>query len=67
MIVRVLVHCKVMNDDEYDYIVPFETKLEQQRAGWFEYCWRSKLLRYLLKSKMIIREITDIDVKYIEN
>jgi lipopolysaccharide biosynthesis protein len=66
MIVRALVHCKVL-DDEYDYIVPFETKLEHQRGEWLEHCWRSQLLRYLFKSKMRIIEITDINVKYIEN
>lgn len=67
MIVRALVEYKVLGDDEYRYIEPFEIYYSSNFILRLDYCWRHKILRSLAKRKIIIEYIKDLSVEYVRD
>lgn len=67
MLVRALVEYKVLGDDEYIYIEPFEVRFKDNNQTRVKNYWRGRLLRSLVQRKIRIEYIKDLSVEYVRD
>ena len=67
MLVRALVEYKVLGDDEYIYIEPFEIRFKDNNQSCVENYWRGRLLRSLAERMIKIEWIKDLSVEYVRD
>lgn len=67
MIIRALVEYKVLGDDEYIYIEPFEIRYSGSLILRLDYCWRQRVIRSLAERKIKIEWIKDLSVDYVRD
>lgn len=67
MLVRVLSEYKVLGDDEYIYIEPFEIRFKENNQTLVKNYWRGRLLRSLAQRKINIEWIKDLSVEYVRD
>ena len=67
MLVRALVEYKVLGDDEYVYIEPFEVRYPSNFILRLDYCWRQRVVRSLAKREIKIEYIKDLSVEYVRD
>ena len=67
MLVRALVEYKVLGDDDYTYIEPFEVRFKDNNQSRVENYWRGRLLRSLAQRKIRIEYIKDLSVDYVRD
>ena len=67
MLVRALVEYKVLGDDEYIYIEPFEVRFKGNNQNLVKNYWRGRLLRSLTQRKIRIEYIKDLSVYYVRD
>jgi hypothetical protein len=66
MLVRALAEYKVMGDDEYIYIEPFEVYYPRNFILRLDYFWRTRVVKSLAKRNIKIEWIKDLRVEYIK-
>lgn len=67
MTIRALVKYKVLGDDEYVYIEPFETQCNSTAKSELDYYWRVRFLRNLIKRNILSTYIEDLSVEYVRD
>lgn len=67
MIVRALVEYKVLGDDEYIYIEPFEVRYVGNLILRLDYCWRLHIVKQLIKRNIFCEYIKDLSVEYVRD
>ena len=67
MIVRALVEYKMLGDDEYIYIEPFEIRYPSNAISRLDYCWKQRVIRSLAERKIKIEYIKDLSVEYVRD
>ena len=67
MLVRALVEYKVLGDDKYIYIEPFEVRFKGNNQTRVKDYWRGRLLRLLAQRKIIIEWIKELSVDYVRD
>lgn len=67
MLVRALVEYKVLGDDEYIYIEPFELRYPSNFILRIDYCWKQRVLRSLAERMIKIEWIKDLSVEYVRD
>ena len=67
MLVRALVEYKVLGDDEYIYIEPFEVRFKDNNQSRVKNYWRGRLLRSLAQRKTRIEYIKYLSVEYVRD
>lgn len=63
MIIQALVRYKILGDDNYTYIEPFTIKYKSDNILRLDFCWRANILSQLVKRRIVVSEITTVNVK----
>lgn len=58
---------KVLGDDDYRYIEPFEVRYPSNFILHLDYCWRQRVIRSLAERKIKIEWIKDLSVEYVRD
>ena len=67
MLVRALVEYKVLGDDEYIYIEPFETHFKEGCEKFIDYYLKIRVIKTLAKRRIVIKELKNLSVDYVRD
>lgn len=67
MFVRALVEYKVLGDDEYIYIEPFETYFKEGCEKFIDYYLKLRVIRHLAKRRIVVKELKNLSVDYVRD
>jgi hypothetical protein len=67
MLVRALVQYKVLGDDDYTYVEPFEIRYSSNFILRLDYYWKQRVVRSLAERKIKIEYIKDLSVEYVRD